>query len=162
VNRRITDKTCTHIIFIFTGVAIERAWILSTMKVAATTAQATQPRLAFFQSEVLGLARSCDKLAATSSVVEKNIHHRRVVDLWSLFPCFCKAPSDIETAMPTLTASLSRALEDKRYPELLVRFFVESVFLTHHPHADHSIFATDGYLLWHYDVSQEYRRKWWF
>jgi ribosomal RNA-processing protein 12 len=103
------------------GIATELAWILSTMKVAATAAQAVPPRLAFFQSDVLGLARSCDKIAATSAVAEQNMYHSRVVDLWSLFPCFCKSPLDIEAAMPALTATLGRALEDKRYPELLVR-----------------------------------------
>jgi len=93
------------------------------MKTAATTAQAVPPRLAFFQSDVLGLARICDKLAATGPASERNFHHRVVVDLWSLFPCFCKSPSDIESAMPPLVTTLCRALDDKRYPELLVRCY---------------------------------------
>lgn len=92
------------------------------MKAAAAAAQPAPPRLAFFQSDVMELARSCDKLAATSSASVQNFHRCRVVDLWSLFPCFCKSPSDVETVMPTLTPSLSRALDDKRYPELLVCF----------------------------------------
>ena len=91
------------------------------MKAAAMTVQAVPPRLAFFQSDVLGLARICDRIAATAPKPERNFHHRVVVDLWSLFPCFCISPSDIEAAMPTLVTTLCRACDDKRYPEFLVR-----------------------------------------
>jgi len=91
------------------------------MKSAASTAQAVPPRLTFFQNEVLGLARTCDKLAATGPAQGRHFHHRLVVDLWSLFPCFCRAPSDLAEALPPLTATFCRALDDKRYPELLVR-----------------------------------------
>lgn len=97
------------------------------MKNAAMAAQASPPRLAFFQSDVLGLARICDKFAATGPLANRNFYHSRVVDLWSLFPCFCKSPVDIGAAMPSLTTTLGRALDDKRYPELLVRFFGKSL-----------------------------------
>ena len=105
------------------GIAKERAWILSTLKVAASTAvQPVAPRLHFFQNDVLGMARVCDKQAAAVSGVSSKLYHRQlVVDLWSLFPCFCRSPSDLAEALPSLTTTLGRALEDKRYPELLVR-----------------------------------------
>jgi hypothetical protein len=101
------------------GIGAERAWILPTMKVAATAAQPTQPRLAFFQSEVLRLARDCDTLAATGNK-DRNFHHTRVTELWSLFPCFCNSPSDVDAVMPSLITTIGRALEDKRYPQLVV------------------------------------------
>ena len=123
VNERSPMEVAKFRLRYFAEVATERAWILMTMKVAATAAQATPPRLAFFQSDVLGMARCCDKLAAASPVAEQRKLRKRVVDLWSLFPCFCRSPSDIEAAMPKMTATLSRALEDKRYPELLVLLY---------------------------------------
>lgn len=106
-----------------TGIAKDRAWILSTLKVAAsTTVQPVAPRLTFFETDVLGMARICDKLAATGGGVSTTLYNRQlVVDLWSLFPCFCRSPSDLAQALPSLTTTLGRALEDKRYPELLVR-----------------------------------------
>jgi ribosomal RNA-processing protein 12 len=90
------------------------------MKAAASTVQPNPPRLAFFQTMVLSLARSCDKLAAAGTAKDQRAHRDRVIALWSLFPCFCKHPADIESTVPTFTATLGRALEDKRYPELLV------------------------------------------
>jgi ribosomal RNA-processing protein 12 len=106
-------------IFEFEGIAPDRAWILTVMKVAATAVQVMPPRLAFFQKDVLGLARISDQLALGT----KN-QRSRVLDLWNLFPCFCRSPSDVESGLPTLTVILGRALEDKRYPELLVRSFL--------------------------------------
>lgn len=101
------------------GISIERAWLLLTLKSASMAAQPQQPSLSFFQAEVLGLARTCDKLAATI-FVERNFHHTRVVELWGLFPAFCKRPSDLSSALPALTTTLARALEDSRYPQLVV------------------------------------------
>jgi NUC173 domain len=85
-------------------------------------AQVIRPRLAFFQNDILGLARISDQLAKNSpSASEMNSQRSRTLDLWNLFPCFCKSPSDVETGLPPLTSTLGRALEDKRYPELMVR-----------------------------------------
>lgn len=102
------------------GIAKDRAWVLSTIRSASSVAQEVPPRLAFFESSVLGLARICDKLAATGPTSESKFHHQLVVNLWALFPSFCKCPSDIESALSTLTTTLGRALDDNRYPELLV------------------------------------------
>jgi hypothetical protein len=96
------------------------------MKDAATAAQVVPPRLVFFQNDVLELGRLCDQLAtkSTSDSEKKNLR-TRVIDLWCLFPCFCRAPSDIEAALPSLTVTLGRVLNDKRYPELLVSSFIQ-------------------------------------
>jgi hypothetical protein len=101
------------------GISIERAWLLLTLKSASMAAQPQQPSLSFFQAEVLGLARTCDKLAATI-FAERNFYHTRVVELWGLFPAFCKRPSDLSSALSALTTTLARALEDSRYPQLVV------------------------------------------
>lgn len=151
------------LVFGYVGIDGDRAWILSTMKSAAMAAQASPPRLACFQSDVLGLARVCDKLAATGPIAERKFHHSRVVDLWSLFPCFCKSPIDIEAAMPSLTTTLGRALDDKRYPELLVRFlccrrqFLELNTLTD---ASSLLINIDGYLSWAHNTCEGYGAVW--
>jgi ribosomal RNA-processing protein 12 len=88
------------------------------MKVAANTADAGGQKLAFFQSRILGLARECDKLAASSKEVK--FHQARVVDLWSLLPCFCRRAVDIVASLPALTSVLKKALEDRRYPQLVL------------------------------------------
>lgn len=85
------------------------------------TAQPQSPNLSFFQKDVLGMARICDKLAhSTSSNATRNIQKLRVIEIWALFPCFCIGPADLPLVMPTLSTTLSRAMEDKRYPQLVV------------------------------------------
>ena len=101
------------------GIDLQRAWILSKMKTAATVALPNPPRLSFFQAQVLDLARACDKLAAASQA-DSNFHRMRVLELWSLLPCFCQSPSDIDTSLGPLATTLGRAITDKRYPELVV------------------------------------------
>jgi ribosomal RNA-processing protein 12 len=93
------------------------------MKNAALAAQPTQPRLAFFQSTVLQMARECDKLTAASATTStmRNLYKTRVIELWSLFPCFCKSPIDVDDILPAMASILAKALADKRYPELVVR-----------------------------------------
>jgi hypothetical protein len=101
---------------------MELAWVLPSMKSAMTLAQPIAPRIAFFQTEILGAARACDKLAVTAKK-NKTFYHTKVVDLWSLLPCFFTKPSDISTGVPSMVPTLAKAIEDKRYPELVVRFF---------------------------------------
>ena len=43
-----------------------------------------------------------------------------VVSLWSLFSCFCHHPSDLSDYFETLLPTLVKAMEDERYPQLLV------------------------------------------
>ena len=100
------------------GIGTDRAWILSTLKGAAMTAQPESPHLAFFQNTILEMARAMDRLTSTTKK-DGALHRARVVDLWNLFPCFCKAPIDIAESLPPLAVILSKALEDKRYPQLI-------------------------------------------
>jgi NUC173 domain len=89
------------------------------MRAAAASAQAESPNLAFFQSTVLSLARSCDRLAGKDDK-NKVYLQARVVDLWSLLPCFCQSPSDVSKSLSNLTPIVVRAISDQRYPSLLV------------------------------------------
>jgi ribosomal RNA-processing protein 12 len=102
-----------------TGISVDQAWILPVLKSSMQIAQSQTSRLAFFQQEILAIARVCDRLAATANAEKKNFHHARVVDLWSLLPCFCLRPSDVESSLPALTTTLCRAIEDNRYPQLV-------------------------------------------
>jgi hypothetical protein len=88
------------------------------MKNAASVTR-TRLHLAFFQTEVLGLARRCDALAFKHPN-DKEFHMARVVDLWSLLHCFCQHPLDITSALPALAQTLVRAMGDTRYPQLVV------------------------------------------
>ena len=107
-----------------TIISLDRAWVLSIMKSAASNRSGVPPRLEFFQKDVLELARQCDTLSKqgkTSSTSIRNASRTRVIELWNLFPCFCSpTPSDIVQVLPSLNVTLGRVLEDKRYPELLV------------------------------------------
>lgn len=105
------------------AVSNERSWVLNAIKSSVSTdASPYRPRLAFFQSHVLGLARKCDAASASDhlTAVEASIQRSRVIDLWSLFPSFCLRPLDIEVTFPALSQTIVRAMGDKRYPELLV------------------------------------------
>jgi ribosomal RNA-processing protein 12 len=102
------------------GIGVDAVWVLSALKSAARVAQPRRPQLSFFQSHVLSLARECDKVAATSKR-DSVFHRSRVLDLWALLPAFCNHPCDISMALPTLATTLSRAIVDKRYPQLVVR-----------------------------------------
>ena len=112
------DSSVTH-----GAVSNECAWILNVIKASLSTdSNPYRPRLAFFQSHVLGLARKCDAGSASDNMtaVEASIQRSRVIDLWCLFPSFCLHPLDIELTFPALAQTLVRAMGDKRYPEILV------------------------------------------
>ena len=111
-----------------TIIAFDRAWVLSIMKSGAGNRSGSiPPRLEFFQKNVLELARQCDALSKQSNSSKasiRNASRTRVVELWNLFPFFCSAiPSDMVQVLPSLNTTLGRVLEDKRYPELLVRAY---------------------------------------
>ena len=92
---------------------------MSILKSAGNTNGSSRTHLAFFQSEVLALARQCDTLTAKKPT-EAALHKSRVLDLWALIPCFCRNPADLESTFPALAQILVRAMGDKRYPELIV------------------------------------------
>jgi NUC173 domain len=45
--------------------------------------------------------------------------YMHTIQLWSMFPCFCVAPTDLTTAFGTLAPVLANAMQDTRYPDLL-------------------------------------------
>jgi NUC173 domain len=91
-----------------------KTWILRILKSSAATASTMPPRLEFFQSTILPLARQCDAL-------QTNFGKERVLDLWSLLLCFCvQTPSDFVDAFPSLAQILVRAMSDERYPQLAI------------------------------------------
>ena len=104
----------------------DRAWILSIVKKALTNHSSPyRPRLAFFQSSILSLARQCDAASAgpNNTVAETSIQRTHVIDLWSLFPSFCTNAADVEVSFTQLAQTISRAMSDARYPQLMVRFY---------------------------------------
>lgn len=112
-------------------ISAERVWLLPSMKTSSMAAMPRRPSLAFFQDHVLNLARKCDAYSAihTADVAVASFHRARVVDLWSLFPCFCQHPSDLEKTFPVFSQTLIRAMGDSRYPQLVVSSVLRKVIL---------------------------------
>ena len=102
-----------------TVIGTDRAWILPLIKTSAMAVQPERPSLGFFQKSILDLARQCDAFGANNPKAAP-FHRARVIDLWSLLPCFCLHPTDLEEAFPSLSQTLIRAMGDSRYPELVV------------------------------------------
>ncbi|CAB9512441.1 RRP12-like protein [Seminavis robusta] len=95
-------------------------WLVPVMKTASSAAQEKRPRLEFFRTHVLDLARRCATLGASSnSTSSRSNYDAWVVSLWSLFSCFCHHPSDLSDYLETLLPTLVKAMEDERYPQLL-------------------------------------------
>jgi hypothetical protein len=101
----------------------KRAWILNIARTSLTNQSSPyRPRLAFFQTQMLGIARKCDAASASTNftAAQSSILKSRVVDVWYLFPSFCNYPIDIEITFPSLAQTLVRAMADERYPQLMV------------------------------------------
>lgn len=94
-------------------------WLLDTMKASGTLDNEGRLQLSFFQEKVLHLARHFDVLAVNSPEKAPMLKGR-VVDLWGLFPSFCRYPNDIAESFPKLAPLLMRAMNDDRYPQLVV------------------------------------------
>jgi ribosomal RNA-processing protein 12 len=95
------------------AISPHRAWLLPVLKCSAIAASTTPPRLKFFQTTILGLARQCDS-------EQTNFGKARVIDLWSLLNCFCvQAPPDFAEVFPDFAQTLVRAMGDERYPQLV-------------------------------------------
>lgn len=111
---------CVPLFILVVGINMANSWLLPVMKTAAGAALGRRPHLAFFQSNILDLARRCATNVAGAS--DKASYDSWVVGLWSLFPCFCQNPVDIASRLDKLTPTLVKAMEDKRYPQILVRY----------------------------------------
>ncbi|CAN0187651.1 unnamed protein product, partial [Discosporangium mesarthrocarpum] len=100
------------------GVAEARAWLLPLL---AEHSRAAPTRLAWFQGNVLALAKECDGIARSGQlgVNEARTQGFRVEQLWALFPGFCARPTDIAGAFGALAPVLANAMQDSRYPGIL-------------------------------------------
>lgn len=97
-------------------------WLLPVVKISAMAALGKRPHLMFFKASVLDLARRCaTKVGGSSS---KLSFDDWVLGLWGLFPCFCQNPSDARDSLEALVPTLVKAMEDSRYPQLLVSSLV--------------------------------------
>jgi hypothetical protein len=103
----------------FSAVAKSMLWLLQLMKSSEMERGDTDLSLSFFQQTVLPLARFYDS-QATKGTANLLKQKRMVLALWGLFPCFCRRPTDLESVLPGLAPLLVRAMNDERYPELVV------------------------------------------
>ena len=94
--------------------------ILNILKAGSVANNYGRQRLSFFQTEVLKIAREFDALAVKNPS-EAASHRYLVMELWSLLPCFCRHPADLQSSFPNLVPVLIRAMGDERYPNLGVR-----------------------------------------
>ena len=84
----------------------------------------SRSQLQYFAGPLLDAARVCEtraKLAvsASKSGLAKSLRARGM-QIWSLFPGFCVAPTDLSEAFtPELGKLLCRGMTDKRYPQLM-------------------------------------------
>eukprot|EP00980_Cylindrotheca_fusiformis_P013508 scaffold3450_cov114-Cylindrotheca_fusiformis.AAC.13 len=85
--------------------------LLRLIKSAGSIGGSYDLHLSFFQNTVLPLARHFDS---------QSENEPKVLALWGLFSCFCRKPVDLEVSFPELAPVLVRAMNDKRYPELIM------------------------------------------
>jgi ribosomal RNA-processing protein 12 len=90
-------------------------------------------KLQDFQSHILPVAKDLNAIIRSSRSQAPNrpqltdsqlsILRTRVIQLWSLFPCFCSssfgAPVDVDVAFLPLVSVLDAVMKDPDYPELL-------------------------------------------
>jgi hypothetical protein len=93
------------------------SWIFDILRSSVIGNNRTH--LAFFQTEVLPLARKCDALFANSEGSKGTMLRSQVINLWGLFPIFCRFPADVATTFPNLAPILIKAMNDERYPEFV-------------------------------------------
>jgi ribosomal RNA-processing protein 12 len=130
------------------GLATSRQWLVPVLRehigkgplgnsgagggkvVSLSSAPVHRPRLAFFQSHILGLARKCENrraecdsggsVSVAGSAIEAKHQSACSMQLWSLLPGFCEQASDVTASFKNIARILGKALEDKRYPELMM------------------------------------------
>jgi ribosomal RNA-processing protein 12 len=101
------------------GILKNLPWLLQLMKSAGSLGGRYDLHLSFFQNTILPLARDYDSQSMKNAPKEV-LYKRKVLALWGLFPCFCRNPVDLVSSFPTFVPLLVRAMNDKRYPELVV------------------------------------------
>uniref|UniRef100_A0A7S4EQ48 RRP12 HEAT domain-containing protein n=1 Tax=Pseudo-nitzschia australis TaxID=44445 RepID=A0A7S4EQ48_9STRA len=95
------------------------AWLIEVMKVSGLVISDSQLHLSFFQEQVLPLARQFDALFVKGSTAGNAVFRSQVINLWTLFPVFCRAPVDLDDAFSKLAPILIKAMSDERYPEFV-------------------------------------------
>ena len=96
------------------------SWLIDVMKVSGLVISDNRLHLSFFQDQVLPLAREFDALFVKGSTAGNAVFRSQVINLWALFPVFCRAPADLDVAFPNLAPVLIKAMSDERYPEFVV------------------------------------------
>uniref|UniRef100_A0A7S0XQM2 RRP12 HEAT domain-containing protein n=1 Tax=Pseudo-nitzschia delicatissima TaxID=44447 RepID=A0A7S0XQM2_9STRA len=95
------------------------SWLIDVMKVSGQIISDKRLHLSFYHEQVLPLAREFDSLFVKGSTAGNAVFRSQVINLWSLFPVFCRAPEDIDVAFPKLAPILMKAMTDERYPEFV-------------------------------------------
>ena len=96
------------------------SWMIDVMKVSGHIISDNELHLSFFHEQVLPLAREFDALYVKGSTAGNAVFRSQVINLWTLFPVFCRAPVDLETSFPKLAPILIKAMSDEKYPEFVV------------------------------------------
>jgi len=95
------------------------SWLIDIMKVSGHVISDNELHLSFFQEQVLPLAREFDALFVKGSTAGNAVFRSQVISLWNLFPVFCRAPVDLDIALPKIAPILIKAVSDERYPEFV-------------------------------------------
>jgi len=107
------------------GIESNKLWLLHLMKNHGANADGNQIcELAYFQSNILALARQCDIAASAlqktedeNVAVEVSQQRQACTDLFALLQVFCSCyPSDVAESFVKLCPTLIKAMQDKRYP----------------------------------------------
>lgn len=96
------------------------SWMIDVMKVSGLVISDNGLHLSFFHEQVLPLAREFDSLYVKGSTAGNAVLRSQVINLWALFPVFCRAPKDLDIAFPKIAPILIKAMSDERYPEFVV------------------------------------------
>ena len=96
------------------------SWLIDVMKVSGLVISNNGLHLSFFHEQVLPLAREFDSLYVKGSTAGNAVFRSQVINLWALFPVFCREPEDLDVAFPKLAPILIKAMTDERYPEFVV------------------------------------------
>ena len=96
------------------------SWLIDVMKTSGLVISDNRLHLSFFHEQVLPLAREFDALYVKGSTAGNAVYRSQVINLWALFPVFCRAPVDLEDAFPKLAPILIKAMSDEKYPEFVV------------------------------------------
>ena len=101
------------------------SWVIDVMKTASLVVSRNNFHLSFFRDEVLPLAREFDA-TFVNGTSENAICRSQVINLWNLFPVFCREATDLDVTLNNLAPILMKAMNDQRYPEFFVSTFAHN------------------------------------